>query len=277
MFDISWNCPQCTFLNEKCYYMCEMCEYECETFQFKNEGTYMKSFNRKERVYNVFKKDKILLPVIHVIDINQTIKNIDIIIECECDGIFLVNHELEYKIYFDIVKKIKVLYPNLWIGINCISLKPFEIFNYIEPNIIDGLWVDNAYITDTDKPQNIAEYMLHYFSKNKFTGLYFGGISSKYNYQAKDLALQTKNAINYIDIITSSGNSTGEPINIEKLKIIYDKCKDTNYIGICSGISLDNYEDIISYCNIFIVNTHFCDDEIFNIEKLKLFSKLLKK
>ena len=84
-----------------------------------------------DKFCGVFKTRPVVLPVIHVVDETQAIKNILIAQEEGSDGVFLVNHtmssEVLLKIYGSVVKE----FPDFWIGVNCLGWRPDEVFNEV--------------------------------------------------------------------------------------------------------------------------------------------------
>jgi predicted amidophosphoribosyltransferase len=77
-----WTCPKCTVDVTESYYLCPMCGHECEEFQFVNAGSHMKDADKRARFRSVFKKDKVALPVIHVLSLDQLILNMEIVTRC---------------------------------------------------------------------------------------------------------------------------------------------------------------------------------------------------
>jgi len=70
-------------------------------------------------------RTKFLFPVIHCASLEQTYSNINSAIECDCDGVFLINHKMNFKQLFVIFKACRQQYPTLFIGLNCLDLVRF--------------------------------------------------------------------------------------------------------------------------------------------------------
>lgn len=87
------------------------------------------------------------LPVIHVEEKVNTLKNVAIALEAKVDGIFLISHG--HYTYMELMKlgsEIKVIYPELWIGYNFLGVSLVNIFPLLGALHFypDGIWIDNS-------------------------------------------------------------------------------------------------------------------------------------
>lgn len=87
---------------------------------------------------------------------------------------------------------------------------------------------------------------------------------------------QVKLAQPYVDVITSSGFVVGTAIDLHKLQTIATANEKKNPIAVCSGVSLENVKQMLPFCNAFLVNTHFCTNEVFDKDKLKQLVEIVK-
>lgn len=199
---------------------------------------------------------KVFLPVIHVENESQGIEQATLSLLNGVYGIFLINHSISYSKLFKVYKNIRILFPESWIGINCLDLEPIQVIKKM-PKDIDGLWVDNAYIWEElgYDNQEYAKEVLDTIHDIGWKGLYFGGVAFKYQKKVKDLIKTTEIACRYMDIITTSGVGTGIPPEVKKIEIMSKIIhKNHKKIAIASGISSKN---INSYkmADIFMVAT----------------------
>lgn len=170
-------------------------------------------------------------------------ENVEIAIEVEVDGIFLINHQVLHPELFKIGRTIKETFPGIWMGINCLDLTPHEIFSKI-PDVIDGIWVDNAGIRENKSEQKYAEQKLELQRRIGWKGLYFVAVAFKYQKPVKDLERTAKIASNYMDVVTTSGPGTGMTPETQKIRKMADAI-DSNenaVLGIASGITPENVE-----------------------------------
>lgn len=266
----SWICPTCTFANDTNPHICTVCEYESDNYSFKvpNEikgkiELYMNE-NKNEKLLKVFGKiSNICLPVIHCISEDQVIDNINIAIRCNCDGIFLVNHDIDYINMINIYKKIKIIYPKLWIGVNFLDVVPMNIFSIMnEYKVdIDGIWTDHFY-----GKKKYMEYILVSMMKYNWKGIYFGAIAFKYRGICSDIAACCNLIKPYTDVIITSGEATGISITKEKLDSF---CNKELPIALASGIDINNCLDYKEKINVYVFNTSVSKDE-HNFDEIKL-------
>jgi len=201
------------------------------------------------------------LPVVHVLNLEQTMSQLKIAFSNNVDGVFLIGHGIRYNELFDIYSQVREVYPKNWIGLNCLDLAPLEMFLRIPPGV-NGVWVDNAYIDEEldIKDQQYPLQVKNLIIKNKWDGLYFGGVAFKYQKRVNDLILSTKIACHYMDVVTTSGVGTGKAADPEKIKIMSTVAKKYNKtLGIASGITPNNVEDYNSV-NYFLVATGISKD-----------------
>ncbi|KKL85770.1 hypothetical protein LCGC14_1951380, partial [marine sediment metagenome] len=102
----------------------------------------MSNINKK-----LIKESLFFLPVVHVLNFEQTMGQLKIAFSSNVDGVFLIGHGIRYKKLFDIYSQVRDVYPYKWIGLNCLDLRPLELFSRI-PKGVNGVWVDNAYINE---------------------------------------------------------------------------------------------------------------------------------
>jgi len=201
------------------------------------------------------------LPVVHVLDLEQTMRQLKIAFSSNADGVFLIGHGIEYNELFDIYSQVRDIYPLKWIGLNCLDLEPLEMFLRIPPGV-NGIWVDNAYINE-ELDINEQQYPLqvkNLIHKIKWKGLYFGGVAFKYQKRVDNIPFATKIACRYMDVITTSGNGTGISAEPEKIRIMSPIVQKYNKkLGIASGITINNIEDYKSV-NYYLVATGISKD-----------------
>ena len=223
---------------------------------------------------------KLLMPVIHVEskDMSLIMKNVDICTRNRIKAIWLISHSaLTHNDLIDISKEIKKKYPTLWIGCNFLDFyNDTKVFSAVDHKFIDGIWIDNTYLgVDSVK----AEKLYNDWIQSEFKGLYFGGFAFKYCEQPKDYSIIPE-IINKLEILTTSGNGTGEQPSLEKIKKIRSyipECDSTyNKIAVASGISFENIKEYISYVDYFIVSSSIEDSfGVLNEEKVRELSDFI--
>ena len=109
--------------------------------------------NRHEFHLKFGSKKSIVLPVIHVLDHEQTYRNISLAIDGGCPGVFLINHDFDKEKLLPIIKSIRAEFSDYWIGINFLAVTgefAFPILGALQSEGIrvDGYWADDACIDE---------------------------------------------------------------------------------------------------------------------------------
>ena len=109
---------------------------------------------------------KKLYPVLHVLNLEQALRNAQIAFDAGCDGVFLINHEqedgsrpLNYAGLLAIHAQIVAKFPNGWIGVNCLDLPAADVFQHLNQTVA-GVWVDNGEIDERNSSQSAAQQIL---------------------------------------------------------------------------------------------------------------------
>ena len=205
------------------------------------------------RFRKVFTPRHVVLPVIHVANLKQAIRNVAVAHGAGADGVFLINHSIGDTELLQIYGEAKEAYPEFWIGVNCLGLMPEAVFQAI-PDTMAGVWVDNAMIREESESQERAETITNVREQRKWHGLYFGGVAFKYQRPVKDLVSAARIASRYIDVVTTSGPGTGQAAAVDKIRTMKDALGDFP-LAIASGITPENVRDYLDCADCFLVAT----------------------
>ena len=88
--------------------------------------------------------------------------------------------------------------------------------------------------------------------------IYFGSIAFKYQKEVKQLDWVACLAKEYADVVVTSGDRTGSPPNLHKIKTIR-KNIDHSPLAIASGITPENVSQYKAYADAFLVATGISD------------------
>lgn len=201
-----------------------------------------------------FKRSPVLLPVIHVENETQAIKNAEIALKEGCDGAFLISMRgMKYDGLLKIHNIVKREFPNFWLGVNFLDLDAIEVFDKLNEDV-GGVWVDNAQIYEQLDHQIEADNIDKSRQESKWDGLYFGGVAFKYQEEVTDPARVAKKAAPYMDVVTTSGIGTGSAPDIDKIARMKSAISDTP-LGIASGITPENVSDYKNIADCFLTAT----------------------
>ena len=213
----------------------------------------MNTTRSDSRFRHCFTNRHVVLPVIHVASAEQARRNAAIARDAGADGVFLINHSIGSDTLLKIHGEIADLFPNWWIGVNCLDLDPETVFDRISTGV-SGVWVDNSMIQEGQQDQPSAEAILAAQSENGWTGLYFGGVAFKYQRHVSDLTMAAQVARRFMDVVTTSGPGTGKAAHVEKIRTMKEALGDFP-LAIASGITPDNILDYLPCPDCYLVAT----------------------
>ena len=205
------------------------------------------------RLYDVFKKRRVVLPVIHVENLDQTRRNVELARSCGVDGVFLINHDVNVLTLLSIYTAIKSAYPDFWVGLNCLGTKYKDLVRAL-PTKVEGIWVDNAGIEDGVYGHIKAKQHMEQRQKAWLTGLYFGGVAFKYQPKSIRPVEHAVKAVPYVDVVTTSGEGTGLAPDISKIRGMKTAIS-RHPLAVASGITPENVEEYLPYVDCFLVAT----------------------
>ncbi len=205
------------------------------------------------RFGQVFRRPPAVLPVIHVEELDQALRNAQIAREAGCDGIFLINHGGSCADLLTIHGAVQAEFPDWWIGVNCLDMSPWQVFEVIDRRVA-GVWVDNAGIDEQAEVQEMAERVAEARAKSGWSGLYFGGVAFKYQRPVTDLARAAILASSYMDVVTTSGPGTGKSAQVDKIRTMKEAIGDFP-LAIASGITPQNVNRYLAVADCFLVAT----------------------
>ncbi len=220
----------------------------------------------------------VFLPVIHVETIAGALRNTRIAVQNGADGVFLISHKRGFT-HLDLMQcyeTVREQFPGLWVGLNCLINRN----NAIRSIPIDtaGLWVDNAGINEGPNPTADAETSADVRRASGWQGLYFGGIAFKYQDPVVDVARVSRLAMPFVDVITTSGEGTGKPADVEKIRLMKEAIGDDHPLAIASGTTPENVSEYMPYVNCFLVATGISDSHTeLNPERVHALAKALGK
>mmetsp|Transcript_51121 Transcript_51121/g.102137 ORF Transcript_51121/g.102137 Transcript_51121/m.102137 type:complete len:336 (-) Transcript_51121:114-1121(-) len=222
--------------------------------------------------------------VIHALTTEQVAKNVEVAKEAGADGVFLINHDFDYPQLLPIIRHVRGLFPDLFLGSNFHTLNGADAFPILgrlarEGVKLDAFWADNACI-DHERAlpeQPMAAKILDTRASSGWDGLYFGGTAFKNPRNHVKLcrpvpleasASVAATAAHYMDVVTTSGPASGEAPTIDKIQAMREGCKETP-LAVASGVGADNVAQLAPYVDAFLVASSVQADT-HNIDPAKL-------
>lgn len=220
----------------------------------------------------------VVTPVIHVLDVEQTARNIDIAIAGGVPGVFLINHDFSVDEFLPIVRQTRKRYPTLWIGLNFLAVpgdRAFPVLAELERNDcrIDAYWADDACIDEhaTLDSQVAANRIREIREDSGWNGFYMGGTCFKKQREVStaNYGVSAELATHFMDAVCTSGQATGIEADIDKIATFRTHIGE-HVLALASGITPDNaraYHQV----DCFMVATGInVDADFYNIDPLKL-------
>lgn len=198
------------------------------------------------------KKIAEIIPVIHMINLEQVFANVEICVNNGIKKVFLINHVVSAQEVLSAAKDVKAEYPELWVGVNLLGV-PTSNAICLPGKVVDGLWCDDTL--------TLEDYTI----TRRFEGMLFGGLAFKYQRQPSDLEEACKNAALTTDVATTSGPGTGKAASITKIETIRGYL-GTHPMAIASGVSADNVENYMYLADYLLVASSITDKDEMIIE-----------
>ena len=206
-------------------------------------------------------------PVVHIQDTVQAWEQAALAYELGAAGIYLIDHNSSPDSLEPADKLIKAYtavastHPDKYIGLNFLQFGiSYVSFRFIHdlaaheeiPRLPDALWVDDASIT----PEETVE--LRDKNPELKNVRYLGGISFKYSPLYTDdpaeSAREASKFASYVDVVTTSGASTGKATSIEKVRQMKEVIGPQR-LALASGVDASNVAAFGEYVDEVLVAT----------------------
>jgi len=220
----------------------------------------------------------VVTPVIHVLDVQQTARNIDIAIAAGVPGVFLINHDFPVDEFLPIVREIRRLYPSLWIGLNFLAVpgdRAFPVLAELEGDgcRIDAYWADDACVDEhaTLESQVAANRIRAVREQSGWNGFYMGGTCFKKQREVNsaDYRVAAELATHFMDAVCTSGVATGKEADLDKISI-FRKSIGEHVLALASGITPTNAH-AYHHVDCFLVATGInVEGDFYNIDPAAL-------
>jgi len=220
----------------------------------------------------------VVIPVIHVLDEEQTARNIQVAMTAGVPGVFLINHDFSVEEFLPIVRATRERFEQLWIGLNFLAVTGEHAFPILgdlakQGSRIDAYWADDACIDEHAAlaDQTHAQRIQQARQDSQWQGLYLGGTCFKKQREVKPehYATSAHLASHFMDGVCTSGVATGMEADANKIQVFRDAIGD-HVLALASGITPENahvYADV----DCFMVATGInIDDDFYNIDRYKL-------
>lgn len=221
----------------------------------------------------------VVLPVIHVTDNEQAVRNVAIAIEEGAAGVFLINHDFAYPQFLPIIRHVRKRFPSLWLGVNFLAVTGREAFPVLgdlayEGVHVDAYWADDACINEHEAihAQSEAGAIKAIREQSGWTGLYTGGTCFKKQREVapEHYAISAEIATHYMDAVCTSGVATGHAADLKKIET-FRKAMGNAPLTLASGITPENAHHYVKDVDGFMVATGInYQGDFYNIDPARL-------
>jgi len=227
----------------------------------------------------------LLFVVIHALTTEQVAQNIKVAMEEGADGCFLINHDFDYPQLLPIIRHVRGLFPEVFLGTNFHTLNGAEAFPILgrlarEGVKIDAYWADNACI-EHERPaqdQGMAQKILDTKASSGWDGLYFGGTAFKNPRNHAKLCRPVPPeacthaasiATQYMDVVTTSGPDAGQASDDDKMKGMREGCKETP-LAVASSLTAEDLAPLAPSVDAFLLHASVhADAHTMDAQKLR--------
>jgi len=171
------------------------------------------------------------------------------------DGIFMIPAEggMKPEVTLSCYHQVRTAFPSAFIGVN-FMLPPHTVIKYA-PKDADAIWTDYG-IGVRDNSKDVWD-MMNNLANNGWKGQLFGGFYFKGNNSVIPSDMTLKEHVEKMemvsDVLTTSGSTTGVPIEIDVVHRISKFAQ--KQVCVASGVTSDNVQDILPYTDIVIIGT----------------------
>lgn len=207
------------------------------------------------RFREIFTSKHTLIPVIHVRDRDQALRNTLIAQKAGSSGVFLINHNINWDELMTIAKLVISRFEGFWVGLNVLDMSNTQALKIASEVGAQGLWTDSiAVIEHPDATQKQPEAEKFRALTLRSDVLHFGGVAFKHQPTVNDEPAMARLATNYMDVVTTSGAATGIAAKIDKITSMKAAIGDFPF-AIASGITPENVQLYSQFIDVFLVST----------------------
>ena len=204
---------------------------------------------------------KTIFPVIHMLRDKQCLYEAETAMECGAGGVFVIGDGRQR--WWAVIRSaqlVKKSFPELFVGANLLDMEPEHAAEPLGCAKLDAMWTDSARM-NMDAMERLA-------ATPKPPPLYFGGVAFKYREKVEDADLEStaREAKAYMDVVTTSGDSTGSAPAPEKIDAMRRGTEDSA-LAIASGVSARNIASLDA--DAFLVATSI-EKDFYHVDPDKL-------
>lgn len=221
----------------------------------------------------------VVLPVIHVLDSEQAVRNVRIVKHRGAPGLLLINHDISVSDFLPVIGAVRRRFPALWMGVNFLGvtgLEAFPVLGELQRSgvPVDAYWADDARIDEMQPADRQAEAaaIAEVRRRSGWAGLYLGGTCFKKQREVAPAHFETaaRIATSWMDVVTTSGVATGRAPELSKVETFRRGVGEAP-LALASGITPENARHFARDVDCFIIGTGInVDGDFHNFDPRKV-------
>jgi len=199
-----------------------------------------------------------ILPVIHHLNRDLSMRNAALAFAAGCDGVFVISMQGEDGDLCNVAAQIKSVWPDKFVGVNHLTLAPADSISLNIRAGLDGTWSDAAMIqgNEFDARAGAVRDIRASNPEHQF----FASVAFKYQAREANPAAAARTALALGFVPTTSGSATGKAAKLDKLQEIRGGIAD-GALAIASGITPSNVAAFAPFLTHVLVATGVSLDE----------------
>ncbi len=216
-----------------------------------------------------------VLPVIHQLTADLTLREAEIAFAAGADGVFLISHTGDDASLLVPAGQLKQQYADKQIGVNMLSMPALTALQVAHEHQLDMVWTDRPGITSAGADAE-GEQVVAWLREHRDGPLFFGSVAFKYQPVDPDPAMAALYATLAGMIPTTSGPGTGEPpSNLKAVQMAAPL--EGKPLAVASGMTPENVAEFLPYFTHYLVATGVSRDfHHFDPERLAAFVAKVK-
>lgn len=187
--------------------------------------------------------------VVHVKNSDQAVLQTGVALDNGADGVFLIDHARPDLKLIETYRRVRRSFQHAWLGLNLLGTQPDKAAALI-PGDADGLWLDNPEDLTAEELPEDRNWRV------------FAGAAFKYQLALNEPpaeAVRVASAFDEADVVTTSGEATGEAADIRKVQGM-KQALGKRLLALASGVAIDNVRDYLSSVDSFLVASSISSD-----------------
>lgn len=196
-----------------------------------------------------------VIPVIHHHDDDQAMRNAQIVANAGCKAVMLIDMEGNDPVMVACAKRVKEAYPDLLVGINCLTTSASFALGMSIQQGFDMTWTDKQVTHSSLEDDHIEAEHIGGLLETNPNHLFFTGVAFKHQPHEPRPNIAAQRAFKKRMIPTTSGIATGVSADTGYIETLRASLPDEAPLGIASGVTPENVSSYAPHVTHILVST----------------------